>query len=57
MTYIVPIAFVNYFPLLYVIGKVNNKLYEFSPVVSVLFVIPCYIIWRMGVKKYKSTGS
>ena len=57
LTYIVPIAFVNYFPLLYVIGKVNNKLYEFSPVVSVLFVIPCYIIWRMGVKKYKSTGS
>lgn len=56
-TYILPLAFVNYFPLLYVIGKTYNKIYMFSPIISILFIIPCYIIWRIGVKKYKSTGS
>ena len=56
-TYILPLAFVNYFPLLYVIGKTDNKLYMFCPVISVLFIIPCYIVWNIGVRKYKSTGS
>lgn len=56
-TYILPIAFVNYYPLLYVIEKTDNKLYMLLPVVSILFVIPCYIVWRIGLKKYKSTGS
>lgn len=56
-TYIIPLAFVNYFPLMYVIGKVENKMYMISPVISILFIIPCYIIWRIGVRKYKSTGS
>ena len=56
-TYILPLAFVNYFPLLYVIGKVENKIYIISPIISILFIIPCYIIWKIGVKKYKSTGS
>lgn len=56
-TYIMPLAFVNYFPLLYVIDKVQNKIYMISPIVSILFIIPCYIVWKVGVKKYKSTGS
>ena len=56
-TYILPLAFVNYFPLLYVIGKAENKIYMICPIVSILFIIPCYIIWRIGVRKYKSTGS
>ena len=56
-TYILPLAFVNYFLLLYVIGKVENKIYIISPIISILFIIPCYIIWKIGVKKYKSTGS
>lgn len=56
-TYIMPLAFVNYFPLLYVIDKVQNKIYMISPIISVLFIIPCYMVWRIGLKKYKSTGS
>lgn len=56
-TYILPIALVNYYPLLYVIEKTNNKLYMFLPVISIFFAIPCYIVWRIGLSKYKSTGS
>ena len=56
-TYIIPIALVNYYPLLYVIGKTSNKLYMLLPVVAMIFVIPCYAVWCVGLKKYKSTGS
>ena len=56
-TYILPIALVNYFPLLYVIGKTDNKFYIILPMLSMFFVIPCYIVWKIGLKKYKSTGS
>ena len=56
-TYIIPISLVNYYPLLYVIGKTNNKLYMLLPFVAMLFVIPCYAVWSIGLKKYKSTGS
>lgn len=56
-TYILPIALVNYYPLLYVIGKSNNKLYGICPTMVILFTIPCYIVWKIGLKKYRSTGS
>lgn len=56
-TYILPLALVNYFPLLYVIGKSDNKFYIILPIVAMLFVIPCYMVWKIGLKKYKSTGS
>lgn len=56
-TYILPLALVNYYPLLYVIGKSDNKLYMFLPILTILFVFPCYLVWKMGVRKYKGTGS
>lgn len=57
LTFILPIALVNYYPLLYVIGKSNNKLYIILPIVAMLFIIPCYGVWRIGLKRYKSIGS
>lgn len=56
-TFIIPLAFVNYYPLLYIIGRSNNKLCIFAPLLTLLFIIPCYIIWKIGVRKYKSIGS
>ena len=56
-TFIIPLALVNYYPLLYVIGRTDNKLYMLAPIASMLFTIPCYAVWRIGLKKYKSTGS
>lgn len=57
LTFILPIALVNYYPLLYVIGKSNNKFYIILPIVAMLFIIPCYGVWRIGLKRYKSIGS
>lgn len=56
-TFIIPLALVNYYPLLYVIGRTDNKLYMLAPIASMLFTIPCYVVWIIGLKKYKSTGS
>ena len=56
-TYIIPHALFQYYPLLYVLGKETNKLYMFTPFIAMLFVIPAYMFWRFGVRKYKSNGS
>lgn len=56
-TFILPMGFVNYYPLLYVIGKTDNILYLLSPILSIIIILPCYWVWRIGLKKYKSTGS
>lgn len=56
-TFIIPLAFVNYYPLLYIIGRNHNIFYMLSPLIACLFVIPSYILWRFGVRHYTGTGS
>ena len=56
-TYIIPYAFVNYYPLLYFLGKSDNKLYMISPLIVLLYLIIPFYAFKRGVKKYASTGS
>lgn len=56
-TFVIPLAFVNYYPLLYIIRRSHNILYMLSPLIACLFVIPSYILWRFGVRHYTGTGS
>lgn len=56
-TYIIPYGFVNYYPLLYVLGKTNNKWLIISPLITLLYLIPCITVFYKGVKRYSSTGS
>lgn len=56
-TFIIPFAFVNYYPLLYLLDKVNNKLYMISPILVIIFLIPSFISFKLGMKKYASVGS
>lgn len=57
LTYVVPMALFQYYPLLYLTGKSNKTLYMFLPLLCVLFIIPCLAFWKIGVRHYKSTGS
>jgi ABC-2 type transport system permease protein len=57
LTYIIPLALFQYYPLLYLIGKEESPLYMLTPLLSLLFLVPCYAFWRFGLKRYKSTGS
>jgi len=56
-TFVVPYALFQYYPLLFLLGRSDNLLYVFLPLISCWFVIPCWLVWRLGVRRYKSTGS
>jgi len=56
-TVIIPFGFVNYYPLLYILEKTNNKLLIISPLITIIYLIPSVIIFYIGVKKYSSVGS
>jgi len=56
-TYVVPLALFQYYPFLYLTGRSNNILFAFLPLGGFAFLIPCYGIWKFGLRHYKSTGS
>lgn len=56
-TFIIPFGFVNYYPLLFILGEETNKLFIFSPLVTILYLIPSIIIFYKGMKRYSSVGS
>ncbi|WP_243767158.1 ABC transporter permease [Paenibacillus agricola] len=58
-TFIIPFGFISYLPLLYILDKVqgNGMLYMLAPLAGVLFLFPCLLVWHMGVRYYRSTGS
>lgn len=57
MTFLIPFALVQYYPLLYLLGLRSGAGYIFLPLAAGLFLIPCYLLWRYGVRHYKSSGS
>ena len=56
-TVIIPLALTNYYPIEYIVGRSNNILFIFLPIISSLFIIPSIFIFKLGLKKYKSSGS
>lgn len=56
-TYIIPFGCVNYYPLLYLTDRVNNNLFIFIPLITIIYLIPCILIFYKGVKRYSSVGS
>ncbi|NLJ96590.1 MAG: hypothetical protein GX321_05505 [Clostridiales bacterium] len=56
-TYIIPYTLFQYYPFLYLTGREDNKLYMLLPIVASLFAIPSIMLWKFGVRHYKSTGS
>jgi ABC-2 type transport system permease protein len=56
-TYVIPLASFNYLPLMYILDKSKSIYCFLSPIYGILFIIPCFLVWNIGVKHYKSTGS
>ena len=56
-TYIIPYTLIQYYPLQYLTGRSTNWYYGLYPFGAVLFVALSYVIWRIGMRKYQSTGS
>lgn len=57
LTYVVPLALFQYYPLLYLLDLEKSVWYMLAPLGSLLFAIPAYLFWRSGLRRYTSTGS
>ena len=58
-TFIIPFGTVTYLPLQYLMGKTDGfaGFYAALPLFGGLFILPCILIWKIGVRKYSSAGS
>jgi ABC-2 type transport system permease protein len=56
-TFMIPFGCFNYLPLMYLTGRADNPLYAFTPLLGAAFIVPCLLVWRMGVRRYLSTGN
>ncbi|TDD23196.1 transporter [Kribbella turkmenica] len=62
VTFVVPLAFVNYYPVLFVLGRpaplgLPSWIGLLSPGVAVVMVTLASLAWRGGLRRYRSTGS
>ncbi|MBN2238499.1 MAG: ABC-2 family transporter protein [Dehalococcoidales bacterium] len=60
--FIIPLACVNYFPLVAILGKVDPMHFPVwfqwtAPLVGLLFFRLSLLVWEFGVRHYHSTGS
>lgn len=56
-TYVIPYTLIQYYPLQFLLGKTRNWQLAFCPLGIVVFLFLCYLVWRFGVRHYKSCGS
>lgn len=56
-TFCIPYALIQYYPLLYILEKRTDLFLIFLPLAACLFLIPAMMLWKFGVKHYKSSGS
>ncbi len=62
-TFVIPMAFINYYPTLWLLGKPDplgapvGLMALLAPVVCLLMFAIGVAMWRRGVKRYASTGS
>lgn len=57
LTFVIPLALFQYYPLLYLLGREQGVFYMLSPLMGLLFFIPSYALFRFGLGHYTSTGS
>lgn len=62
LTFIVPIAFVNWYPSLFILGRSDPlglpSAFRFAaPVAALVLCVIAAAVWRVGVRRYRSTGS
>lgn len=62
MIYIMPFAFVNYFPAQFLLRKEDMSAYPeifmyITPVIGVVMYLLAYLFWRFSIRFYKSSGN
>jgi ABC-2 type transport system permease protein len=63
LTFVLPFAFMNYFPATYLLHKsedglhLNPSIGLLTPFVGVVIAAVSYAFWRIGINRYQGTGS
>lgn len=61
LVYIVPFAFVNYFPAQYLLRKDDMtypEIYMYlTPIIGIVMYVLAYLFWRFSLRFYKSSGN
>lgn len=58
-TFVIPFGCVNYLPLMFILDRAegNRVFFMLTPLYGIFFIVPCLLVWRFGVRHYRSTGS
>jgi ABC-2 type transport system permease protein len=63
LAFVLPFAFMNYFPATFLLHKHEDGLHLnpivglFTPVVGACVLAAAYAFWRIGLNRYQGTGS
>ena len=57
LIFILPFAFVSYFPASYLLGREFGVISFIAPLIAILFWIIAVELWNWGLKHYKSSGT
>ncbi len=57
LTFAVPLALIQYYPLLYLLDREKGIWYMAAPLEALLFLVPSSLFFRFGLKRYQSAGS
>lgn len=56
-TYVIPYTLIQYYPLQYLLGRSDSPLLALCPLGAGVFLLAAYGFWRIGLRRYTSTGS
>jgi ABC-2 type transport system permease protein len=61
VTGVLPFAFINYYPTLVMLGKVDEAMHPLlpycTPIAAVIVMALGVLVWTLGINRYQSTGS
>ncbi|HTU83069.1 MAG TPA: ABC-2 family transporter protein [Candidatus Acidoferrales bacterium] len=63
LAFVLPFAFMNYFPAAYFLGKTDTGLHLapavglLTPAIGTAWLLAAYAFWRVGLRHYQGTGS
>lgn len=57
MTFVIPYALIQYYPLLYILDRRTSIFYMLLPLAACWFFVPALLLWKFGVWSYQSSGS
>ena len=55
-TFVIPYGLIQYYPFLFLLDR-GKPWYCLLPLAACLFIIPCFLLWKLGVRHYTSSGS